>query len=131
MIHLTLAELLHVAERTLDAEVAVRDYGLLESALARPQTTVFGEDAYPTLSEKAAALLHSIAKNHALVDGNKRLALAATIAFFGLNGCRLTYTNEGAYELIMTVADGTVTEVPEIGANLAAHIEPWSGPATS
>jgi death on curing protein len=57
--------------------------------------------------------------------------LAATIAFFGVNGYRLTYTNDEAYELIMAIAAGTITEVPEIGANLAAHIEPWSGPASS
>jgi len=74
MIYLTLEELLHVVERTL-GEALVRDHGLLESALARPQTSVFGDDAYPTVEEKAAALLHSIARNHALVDSNERLPL--------------------------------------------------------
>ena len=126
MIYLTLAELLHVAERTLGADFAVRDYGLLESALARPQTTVFGEDAYPKIPEKAGALLHSIAKNHALVDGNKRLALAGSIAFLGLNGFRLTYTNDEAYELIMAVAAGVIVEVSDIGADIAAHLEAWN-----
>ena len=97
MIYLTLPELLHVAERTLGADFIVRDYGLLEAALARPQATAFGKDAYPTLDGKAAALLHSLARNHALIDGNKRLALAALIAFYGLNGRRLTLTNDAAY----------------------------------
>ena len=92
MIYLTLPELLHVAERTLGPDYAVRDYGLLEAALARPRATAFGKDAYLDLDAKAAALLHSIARNHALIDGNKRLALAAAIAFYGLNGRRLTLT---------------------------------------
>ncbi len=56
MIYFTLEELLHVAERAIDAQVAVRDYGLLESAVARPRASVFGEDAYPDLQSKAAAL---------------------------------------------------------------------------
>ena len=62
----------------------MRDYGLLEAALARPEATAFGKDAYQDLDAKAAALLHSVARNHALIDGNKRLALAAVIAFYGL-----------------------------------------------
>ena len=117
MIYLTLEELLHVAERTL-GEVLVRDHGLLESALARPQTTVFGDDAYPTVEEKAAALLHSIARNHALVDGNKRLALAGTIAFLGMNGWRLTLSNNEAYDLVMAVATSELDEVAKIGSML-------------
>jgi death-on-curing protein len=118
VIHLTLAELLHVAERTL-GEVAVRDHGLLESALARPQTTVFGADAYAILDEKDAALVHSLARNHALVDGNKRLALMGLIAFYGLNGRRLTLTNDEAYELIIAIAAGALDDVPSIADRLS------------
>lgn len=70
------AGLLHVAGRTL-GQVEVRDHGLVESSAAGPRASAFGEDAYPTLHEKAAALVHSVARNHALVDGNKRLALIA------------------------------------------------------
>ncbi|WP_462185803.1 MULTISPECIES: type II toxin-antitoxin system death-on-curing family toxin [unclassified Frankia] len=124
MIYLTLPELLHVAERTLGAEPQVRDHGLLESALARPRATVFGHDAYPTLDGKAAALLHSLARNHALVDGNKRLALAALIVFYGLNGRRLTLTNEGAYDLVISVAAGACDSVEEITRILAEASEP-------
>lgn len=80
MIYLTLPELLHVGERALGAPAELRDVGLLEAAVARPRASAFGADAYPDLETKAAALLHSVARNHALVDGNKRLALAATIA---------------------------------------------------
>jgi len=118
VIYLTLPELLHVAERTLGPDYAVRDHGLLEAALARPQATAFGKDAYPDLEAKAAALLHSIARNHALIDGNKRLALAAVIAFCGLNGRRLTLTNDAAYDLVISVASGKLNTVEEIAAVL-------------
>ena len=124
MIYLALPELLHVAERTLGPGYAVRDYGLLEAALARPQTTAFGKDAYPNLDAKAAALLHSIARNHALVDGNKRLALAAVIAFYGLNGRRLTLTNNEAYDLVISVATGQLDSADTIAAVLQHATQP-------
>lgn len=95
----------------------VRDPGLLESAVARPRTSVFGEDAYPTLELKAAALLHSICRNHALVDGNKRLALLATAGFLRLNGHPFRMSQDAAFELVMAVAEGTL-DVPDIAARL-------------
>lgn len=124
MIYLTLPELLHVAGRTLGSDFTVRDYGLLEAALARPQATAFGKDAYPTLNAKAAALLHSLARNHALIDGDKRLALAALIAFYGLNGRRLTLTNDAAYDLVIDVATGQLDTADDIAAVLQAATEP-------
>ena len=124
MIFLTLPELLHVAERTLGPDYAVRDIGLLEAALARPQATAFGKDAYPDLAAKAAALLHSIARNHALIDGNKRLALAAVIAFYGLNGRRLTLTNNEAYDLVISVATGQLDSADTIAAVLQHATQP-------
>ena len=123
MIYLQLAELLHVAERAIGDEVLVRDAGLLESALARPRASAFGQDAYPDQDHKAAALLHSLARNHALVDGNKRLALAGVIAFYGLNGRRLTLTNDEAYNLVIAVARGDMDDVPVIAARLATTTE--------
>lgn len=84
----------------------VRDVGLLDSASARPRSTVLGEDAYPTLALKAAALLASIAGNHALVDGNKRLAWLATVVFLDLNGARPDLDDEAAFTLVMDVAAG-------------------------
>ena len=123
MIFLDLDELLYVAVRTLGAEPEVRDLGLLESALARPQASAFGQDAYPTIHEKAAALLHSVARNHALVDGNKRLALAAAIAFYGINGMRLTLTNDEAYDLVIGVASGKLDDVRTIASVLEAGSE--------
>lgn len=121
MIHLDLDDLLHVAVRTL-GEVKVRDAGLLESALARPRATAFGEDAYPSIHGKAAALLHSLARSRALVDGNKRLALAATIAFYGLNGFPLTLSNDEAYDLVMAVATGELDDVESIAGRLESAV---------
>jgi death on curing protein len=125
VIYLTLAELTYVAGRTLGGEVAVRDQGLLQSALARPGASAFGADAYPTLEEKAAALLQSLACNRALVDGNKRLALAATIAFLGINGRRLTLTNDEAYELVMGVALGELHEIAETAGKISDGSRTW------
>lgn len=118
MIYLTVPELLHVGERATRGEVLIRDVGLLESALARPRASAFGRDAYANLEEKAAALSHSLARNHALVDGNKRLALAATIAFLGLNGRRLTLSNDQAYGVVMSVASGELDDIAEIARRL-------------
>lgn len=127
MIFLNLEELLHVGARALGSPPEVRDIGLLESALARPQASAFGEAAYPTIHEQAAALLHSLARNHALIDGNKRLALAATIAFYGMNGMRLTLTDDQAYDLVIEIASGGLNEVPKIASVLEAGTEPRAG----
>jgi death-on-curing protein len=123
MIYLTLPELLRVAERVLGPDMKIRDLGLLEAALARPQTTAFGADAYPTLDEKAAALLHSLARNYALVDGNKRLALSGLIAFYGVNGRRLILTNDAAYQLVMAIASGELDTVAGIAGVLSGATE--------
>jgi death-on-curing protein len=125
VIFLDLEDVLHVARRTL-GDVEIRDIGLLDSASARPRSTAFGEDAYPSIHAKAAALLHSIARNHPLVDGNKRLALAATIAFYGLNRFRLTMSNDEAYELVMAVAAGELDDVELIAGRLEARTAPWT-----
>jgi len=118
VIYLTLDEVLAVASRAIDGEVLIRDAGLLEAAVARPQTSVFGEDAYPDLHSKTAALLLSICKNHALIDGNKRLALAAAIVMLGVNGWKLTLSNDEAYDLIISVATGELSEVSDVAARL-------------
>jgi death on curing protein len=123
VIFLDLDALLHIARRTLGNEPDVRDHGLLESALGRPQAWAFGQDAYPGIDQKAAALLHSLARNNALVDGNKRLALAATIAFYGMNGKRLTLSNDAAYALVIDVAGGRLDDVPAIASVLRSGTE--------
>ncbi len=118
--YLTLDSLLRIADRALSQPVVVRDYGLLESALARPRATVFGADAYPTVRGKAAALLHSLARNHALVDGNKRLAWQATAVFLWLNGYDVTATDDELFDLVVSVADGSQPDVQKIGERLEA-----------
>lgn len=110
--YLTVDDLLEIAA-TIVGDVRLRDAGLLASAAARPQTTVFGSDAYPRLADKAAALMHSIGRNHPLVDGNKRLAWSATRAFLLLNGCDVTYAVDDAESLVVGVATGTF-DVPAI-----------------
>jgi death-on-curing protein len=124
VIYLTAPEVLHIAARVLGTDPPIRDVGLLESAVARPQATAFGADAYPDLDSKAAALLHSLARNHALVDGNKRLALAAVIAFYGVNGRRLTLTNDEAYDLVIDVATGHLDSGEKITTRLRNATEP-------
>lgn len=123
MIYLDLEDLLYIAERATGAPVELRDAGLLEAAAARPQASAFGTDAYVTIHEKAAALLHSVARNHALVDGNKRLGLAAVIATYGLNGWRLTMTNDEAYEFVMAIASGALDDVTLIAQRLESSTE--------
>ena len=95
----------------------VRDIGLLGSAVARPQTSAFGADAYPDIWTKAAALLQSVVKNHALVDGNKRLGWLATATFLELNGIGISAAaNDDVYECVMTIAAGsdTVDDVAQL-----------------
>lgn len=101
----------------------VRDAGLLESALARPQATVFGVDAYPSIDGKAAALLHSLCRNHALVDGNKRLSWFATTTFLALNGLHVDMADDAAYDLVITVAEGRF-DVEQIMEALAPALRP-------
>lgn len=99
----------------------VRDEGLLFSALARPAASVFGKDAYETLELKAAALMSSIARNHALFDGNKRTAWVLTVAFLNLNGFDLDMTQGEKYELVLAVATGTM-ELDEIADVFSRHL---------
>lgn len=124
MIYLDVEDLVGIAERATGGPVRIRDLGLLGSAAHRPQQVAFGFEPYPTLAEKAAALLCSLAMNHALIDGNKRLALAGTWTFCYLNGGRLpAMTNDEAYDLVMGVATGGL-DVKEVAEQLrAAGIE--------
>ena len=114
MVYLTYPDLLYLGPRVLGENKQVRDAGLLESALARPGASALGADAYSTHSEKAAALTHSLVRNRGLIDGNKRLGLAALIAFLGMNGRRLTWSNDDAYAFIVDIASGHQDEVPDI-----------------
>ncbi len=122
--YLSVEDLLEIAAGVID-HVVVSDAGLLAAAAARPQVTVFGEDAYPTFEDKAAALLHSLVRNHALVDGNKCLAWSAARIFCLLNDRDLTYTVDDAEDLMLSAASGQF-DVPQIAAWLVAHLGPAS-----
>ncbi len=117
MRYLDLPDLRAVGALILDGPMVVRDWGLLESALARPRTTVFGEDAYPSLWEKAAALLHSLVRNHGLVDGNKRVGFGACILLLHKNRIGVSFEEDDAYDLVIAVAEGKL-DVPEIAEKL-------------
>jgi death-on-curing protein len=97
----------------------VRDVGLLDAAIARPKSSAFGEDTYPTVKLKAAALLHSIVTNHALVDGNKRLGWLATTVFLDMNGQPVDLDDDDAFQLVVDVAEGGIG-VEEIANRLVA-----------
>jgi death on curing protein len=113
---LDLDDVIGLAVALLGDPAPIRDVGLLGSAVARPQTTAFGEDAYPDIWTKAAALLHSIVKNHALVDGNKRLGWLTTAVFLEINGIGISRANnDDVFDLVIDVAAGepTVEKIAE------------------
>ena len=115
--YLTLEDVLALIE---DLGVGpIRDIGLLDSAVHRPRVTVFGRDAYPGIDNKAAVLLESLVRNHALVDGNKRLGWLAAVVFFGLNDISLDAPDDDAYDLVLAVADGSVA-YQAVAARLAS-----------
>lgn len=116
-------DLVGLAWAVLGAQPLIRDVGLLGSAAARPQASAFGEDAYPDVWTKAAALMQSLVKNHALVDGNKRLGWLATAVFLELNAVPVTRVeNDAVYEFVMAVTAGR-SEVVDIATGLRALIE--------
>jgi death-on-curing protein len=119
--YLELEDLLAAAETAVGGRPEIRDVGLLQSAVDRPRSTAFGEEAYPDLDSKAAALLHSIVAGHPLVDGNKRLGWVAVRLFYRLNDADIHPEPDEAYDLIVEVAGGTIGDVPQI----AARLRPW------
>jgi death-on-curing protein len=98
-----------------------RDLGLLDSALARPRASAFGQDAYQTLELKASALLHSLLKNHPLVDGNKRLVWLCAVVFLRLNGLESNLKDDDAFLLVWDIASGTL-ELDEISRRLCVRV---------
>ncbi len=107
---LDLDDVIGLAVSLLGDPAPIRDLGLLGSAVSRPQTTAFGDDAYPDIWTKAAALLQSIVTNHALVDGNKRLGWLSTAVFLEINGIEISLAdNDDVYDLVIDVAAGQPT----------------------
>ncbi|MDX6410299.1 MAG: death on curing protein [Gaiellaceae bacterium] len=114
--YLDVEDLVDLARMLLGNPRPIRDMGLLGSAAARPQTTVFGEDAYPDIWTKAAALMQSVVKNHPLIDGNKRLGWLSTAVFLELNGVATHRApNDDVYEFVVGIAAGarTIEEIAE------------------
>ena len=118
--YLTVEDLVEIAAGVV-GDVTIRDSGLLASAAARPKATAFGGEAYATFSDKAAALMHSLARKHALVDGNKRLAWAATRVFCLLNGHDIDFDIDSAEALVVAAARGDV-DVTQIAESIQAHL---------
>lgn len=121
--YLTPAEIYEIAEQVLGRKPDVRDRHLLRAAAARPMLTAFGQEAYPTLMDKAAALLHSLAAHHLFFDGNKRTATQAVIRFLRRNGVRPLWTDAQAYDFVLEIAQSQ-HEVETVSAWLAAHTAP-------
>jgi death on curing protein len=120
--HLTTEQALRIARHAVGGPVEVRDLGLLDAAVHRPRARVLGQDAYPGLFAKAAALLHSLTRNHPLVDGNKRLAWLATYVFCAKNGVELDPSDDDAYRVVVSVAAGELDDIAEI----ARILESWA-----
>ncbi|HUZ53655.1 MAG TPA: type II toxin-antitoxin system death-on-curing family toxin [Streptosporangiaceae bacterium] len=122
-VYLDLEEVLAIHDALLQGVGEIRDVGSIQSALGRPQATAFGEDAYPTVFEKAAALMQSLACNHGWVDGNKRTAWVATMTFLDVNGHRLDpeFDVDAAEEFVVAIAEGRISGVPEIAAELVKY----------
>lgn len=118
----TLAEVISF-NRAFVGDRGVRDVGLLESALLRPTSSAFGHDAYPDLWSKAAALMHSIIRNHPFVDANKRTAVNLTLAFLGHNGHDVfTADPDALIDLAVSIANDKL-DVPDIAVALRLAIE--------
>ncbi|MFI6885844.1 type II toxin-antitoxin system death-on-curing family toxin [Streptosporangium canum] len=117
--YLRLEQVLDLAELVIGDVLAIRDLGLLDSAVHRPGASMFGQDAYPDLFTKAAALL-SLAVNHPLVDGNKRLAWLATDTFLRFNGVEVNAGDDEVYDLVVSVAAGDTGDLKLIAAALGS-----------
>nr|WP_203599826.1 type II toxin-antitoxin system death-on-curing family toxin [Streptomyces sp. SID10853] len=115
---------LAIADRAVDdQDIVIRDAGLLESAVHRPSASMFGQEAYPDLFDKAASLLQSLAINHPFIDGNKRTAWVSCVVFLAMNGVQLRPDIDAAERLVVAVAAGRTEEVKEISQELRALAE--------
>ena len=117
MRYLSVEEVIEINAQVMGGKHVLRDRGLLESAVARPQASAFGADAYPDLAAKAAALLHSLVLNHPFIDGNKRTAVLATLVFLDLNGYVVRWDQREALDFVLRLAQHQV-ELDEVLAFL-------------
>jgi death-on-curing protein len=103
--------------------VGIVNEGLLDSALAQPQATFFGEFLHQEIHEQAAAYLYHLVKNHPFLDGNKRVGAAVMEVFLRINGYVLTLSNEELYNLTMQVAQGQLSK-DEVSALIYENMQP-------
>jgi death-on-curing protein len=120
--YLTTGDVARINEILVGPDALV-DFGLLEAAVLRPQQTVLGQDAYPDIHTKAAAVLHSLARNHAFIDGNKRTAFLSAVVFYNLNGFDLIANDGDVVSLMLDAAEGQV-DVPAIAKSLERWVRP-------
>jgi len=123
--YLSVDDVLHLHAIEVGPGIPLRDRGLLESAVARPRQSAFGEDAYSTVHLEAAALLQSLAQNQAFEDGNKRVAVLATFVFLGLNGLAVNAEDD---EVVALTLDTAI--VPLTLEQIAARLQTWTDPST-
>jgi death on curing protein len=119
--YLTASDLYNFNDTVMDGHTFVRDLHLLDSAAKRPAIMLFGEAQFPTIVDKAAALLHSLAYHHLFADGNKRTALLAVTEFLRLNGYTLTWDDATQHALLLEIAQGQ-QDVPQIAERLKAYV---------
>ena len=123
VVYLSASDLYNINSDVTDGNTWVRDMHLLDSAARRPAISLFGQPQFPTLLDKAAALLHSLAYHHVFMDGNKRTAVYAVSAFLKLNGWQVTWNHDTEYPFVLEVAQG-IHDVPDIAQWLAQHVRP-------
>jgi len=121
--YLTVEDVCHLHALEVGRHVPLRDRGLLESAVARPQQSAFGEDAYATVHLKAAAMLQSLAQNQAFEDGNKRVAVLATFVFLELKGSPVITSDDEIVTLMTEIA-----VVPLELDQIASRLLEWTAP---
>jgi death-on-curing protein len=121
---LTVEDLEILGRALLGEAFVVLDWGAIQSAAGRPQAIAFGEDAYPSIHDKAAALLHSLVRNHPLQDGNKRLCWAAVVLFYAMNGLHVPQEADAQFDFVMGIAEGGINRVEDIAKQLALWATP-------
>jgi death-on-curing protein len=120
--YLTAGEVMLVNRQEVGPDL-LADFGLLEAAVLRPQQSVFGADAYPDIHAKAAAMMHSLIRNHAFIDGNKRTGVLATVLFYNLNGFQIDAVQEDVIALAVDIAEGQI-DVEGIAGTLKGWAKP-------
>lgn len=121
--YLTASDIYNINDTITHGHTFVRDVNMLNYAVRRPKLEMFGEVQFPTLVDKAAALLHSLAHHHLFADGNKRTATLAVTLFLQVNGYRLTWDDAAQQAFVLEIAQGKY-DAAQIARQLAQYVEP-------